>query len=41
MNTVIAWVSERWFVEAVIIILLSFIVGLVIGKVMSCLNGDN
>ena len=41
MEALIGWMFEHWFIEAIVIILLSFTVGLIIGKTMSCLNGED
>lgn len=40
MDMIIAWMFEHWFVEAVIIILLCLLIGFILGKAVSVVNGD-
>jgi hypothetical protein len=37
----IDWMLEHWFIEAICIIFLSFIVGLIVGKAIACVNGED
>jgi hypothetical protein len=37
----IDWMVEHWFVEAIVIIALSFLIGLIVSKAIACVNGDN
>ena len=41
MEVIISWMFEHWFIEAICIILISFTIGLVLGKAIACVNGDN
>ena len=41
MNTIIAWMLEHWFIEGVIMILLSLLIGFILGKAASVVNGDS
>jgi hypothetical protein len=41
MDVIIAWMFEHWFIEAIGMILLSLLIGFILGKAMSCVNGDN
>ncbi len=40
MELIIEWMFEHWFVEAIVMILLSFTIGFILGKAMSCINGN-
>lgn len=35
------WMLEHWFIEAVVIIAASFVIGLVVGKAIACVNGED
>jgi hypothetical protein len=35
------WMVEHWFIEAIIIIAVSFLIGIIVGKAVACVNGDN
>jgi hypothetical protein len=35
------WILQNWFVEAVVIIAGSFLIGLIVGKAIKCVNGDD
>ena len=37
----IDWMLQHWFVEAVVIIAGSFLIGLIVGKAIACVNGDD
>ena len=37
----IDWMVEHWFVEAIVIMASSFLIGLIVGKAIACVNGDN
>ena len=41
MEVIIAWMFEHWFIEAVIIMLLCLLIGFILGKAASIVNGDN
>ena len=41
MDVIIAWMFEHWLIEAIVMILLSFTIGLILGKAASVVNGDN
>jgi hypothetical protein len=41
MEVIIAWMLEHWFIEGIIMILLSLLIGFILGKAVSCINGDN
>ena len=35
------WMLEHWFIEAVVIIATSFVIGLIVGKAIACVNGED
>ena len=41
MDTIVSWMLEHWFIEGVIMILLSLLIGFILGKAVSAVNGDN
>jgi len=41
MDVIIAWMFEHWLIEAIVMILLSFLIGFILGKAASIVNGDN
>ena len=41
MDAIIEWMFAHWLIEAICIILGSFIVGVVVGKAIAIVNGDN
>ena len=41
MEVIIAWMFEHWLVEAIVIILLCLLIGFILGKAASVVNGDN
>ena len=41
MDVIIAWMLEHWFIEGVIMILLSLLIGFILGKAASVVNGDS
>jgi hypothetical protein len=36
-----SWYLEPWLIEAVIIIAASFIIGVIVGKAIACINGTD
>jgi hypothetical protein len=41
MDVIIAWMFEHWLIEAIVMILLSFTIGIILGKAISVVNDDN
>lgn len=35
------WMLENWFVEAIVYICASFIIGIIVGRAIKCVNGDD
>jgi len=35
------WMLEHWFVEGIVIIAGSFLIGIIVGKAIAWANGDN
>lgn len=35
------WLLEHWLIEGLVYILASFIIGIIVGRAIKCVNGDD